>query len=52
MYTDLSVEAQIRLAAEFLARGVPIPRELNDELGPEIMSDLLRPEKTYAKAEP
>ena len=46
MYSDLTIEEQIHTAVEFLAMGVSIPRELEEALGPEIMLDLMLPEKT------
>lgn len=46
MYSDLTIEEQIHTAVEYLAMGVSIPRELEIALGPEIMLDLMTPERT------
>ena len=46
MYASLDKGVQIRLAAEFIAREVPIPAELQTELGPHLMADLTTPERT------
>ncbi len=44
MYTQLDLVDMLRLAAEFIARGVVIPTELRKEIGPELMADLETPE--------
>lgn len=44
-YTDLSEEAAIILAIEFVARDVAVPTELAEKIGPEVMSDIQYPKE-------
>jgi hypothetical protein len=45
-YSDLAVEDQILLAADFVGRGLSIPQEIRDTLGPDLTADIEHPETT------
>ena len=45
MYHDLDIIEQIHTAATYVARGVAVPIGLQEELGPELMSDIMTPER-------
>ncbi len=42
-YAELSDEERIILSAECVGRGVPIPREIKDALGPDLISIIENP---------
>lgn len=46
-YSDLPLVEQILLAAECVGRGINIPREIRDQLGPEIIRDIENPETSH-----
>lgn len=46
-YSDLAVEDQILLAAEFVGRGVPVPSEIRENLGSNLMRDIENPETLH-----
>ena len=46
-YTELSDEDQIILAAECVGRGVPIPREIKEALGADLISVIENPGATH-----
>ena len=43
-YSDMAVEDQILLAAEFVGRGLTVPHEIRTNLGDELMRDIENPE--------
>jgi hypothetical protein len=45
-YSDLAVEEQILLAAEFVGRGLPVPSEIKSNLGSDLIRDIENPETT------
>mgnify|MGYP001793122449 CR=1 FL=1 len=45
-YSSMSVEEMIVLAAEFVGTGLDIPREIRDELSPDLLWDIEHPETT------
>lgn len=46
-YSDMAVEEQILLAAEFVGRGLQVPGELQTILGPELSEDIQNPETNH-----
>lgn len=46
-YSDLSVEELILLSAEFVGRGLDIPREIREELPPDLLWEIENPETTH-----
>lgn len=46
-YSDLDIEDQILLSAEFVGRGLSIPDEIKQSLGPELIRDIENPENSH-----
>jgi len=50
-YSDLAIEEQILLSAEFVGRGLEVPQELKQALGPELLRDIENPETFHDRPE-